>query len=109
MFEDLCVLFGEPVPNEQVLIVPAALLPPLELEQVVPPVEVQVEVVPVDLNTENPIQMPGNVVNIISDSSDSSGDFWRVTEEHYASDSDPDSVLPLPGVASVPCKHNDSP
>ncbi|KAL0449481.1 UNVERIFIED_CONTAM: hypothetical protein Slati_1504500 [Sesamum latifolium] len=89
--------------------VPPAVLPPPVPEPVVPQAKVEIDVVHVELNNEIPIQMPGNVVNIISDSSDSSGDFWRVIEEFYASDSDPDSVLPLPGVPSFPGKHGDSP
>ncbi|KAL0458408.1 UNVERIFIED_CONTAM: hypothetical protein Slati_0468000 [Sesamum latifolium] len=53
MFEDLCVLFGEPVPNEQVLVVPAAEPAPAEAEQVVPQDDVVVEVVPAVFNAEN--------------------------------------------------------
>ncbi|KAL0309139.1 UNVERIFIED_CONTAM: hypothetical protein Sradi_5856200 [Sesamum radiatum] len=83
LFEDLCVLFGEPVANERALTVQ----PPDPAAPAVDPVGhpdgVLLEVGPSINNAENPIVIPPTVVNILSDSSDSSGEFWRVIEEYY--------------------------
>ncbi|KAL0378976.1 UNVERIFIED_CONTAM: hypothetical protein Sradi_3203100 [Sesamum radiatum] len=109
MFEDLCVLFGEPVPNEEVVVVPSAQPGQPEDELLVYHDAVSFEEEPAGVNAENPIVLPADVFNIISDSSDSSGDFWRVIEGYYASDSDPESVLAMPGVPSFPPHTNDFP
>ncbi|KAL0285457.1 UNVERIFIED_CONTAM: hypothetical protein Sangu_2777800 [Sesamum angustifolium] len=84
LFEDLCVFFGEAIPNEQLLVVQAANPTTAEADQDLHQDGVVVEVGPPIDNAENPIVIPPTVVNIISDSSDSSGEFWRVIESSNA-------------------------
>ncbi|KAK4422626.1 hypothetical protein Salat_1845100 [Sesamum alatum] len=44
-----------------------------------------------------------------STDSDSAGSMWRVLDEYYASESDPDSVLPPPGVPRLTVKRENVP
>ncbi|KAL0340404.1 UNVERIFIED_CONTAM: hypothetical protein Sradi_4557200 [Sesamum radiatum] len=48
------------------------------------------------------------MVNIISNSSEFSGDFWKVIEEYSASDSEGDSILAMPNVPSSNAKNPDT-
>ncbi|KAL0386029.1 UNVERIFIED_CONTAM: hypothetical protein Sradi_2997200 [Sesamum radiatum] len=108
MFEDLCVLFGEELPNKQVVVALDEANPgPVVAAEVPPVAAAAIDLDPLVENAENAIVIPPTVLNILSYSFDSSDDFWRVieenypSEENYASDSDPDSVLAMPGVPSI--------
>ncbi|KAK4434657.1 hypothetical protein Salat_0628500 [Sesamum alatum] len=58
-------------------------------------------------SAEGDVALPVDPVVTLSDSSDSfdlAGSMWRVLDEYYASESDPDSVLPPPGVPRMTLK-----
>ncbi|KAL0462449.1 UNVERIFIED_CONTAM: hypothetical protein Slati_0132500 [Sesamum latifolium] len=107
LFEDLCVLFGQQVDNEHG-VMEVAPAPPAAVTQHAMNEETAVVVVDHEpVNVHSPIVMPP-MVNIISDSSESSGGFWKIIEEYSASDGVRDSILALPGVLSSGPKNPDS-
>ncbi|KAK4427125.1 hypothetical protein Salat_1481400 [Sesamum alatum] len=106
LLEELCMLFGQPVEDEDA---PAADAPP----EGPPPVALGAAPQPVAIgaapqlvegfvdpaliqNDDELVILP--VVHVISDTSDSSSFIWRFIDEYYGSESDADYVLPPPGV-----------
>ncbi|KAK4428808.1 hypothetical protein Salat_1180700 [Sesamum alatum] len=105
LLEELCMLFGVPVENEEAPPVdpPAEDAPLVAFGADAQPLEGWVDPAPVAIEGAPAIQP---VVHVISDSSDSSSSLWRFIDDYYGSDDDADSILPPPGVPTSISKKN---